>query len=465
MLAFVPSSANHGAATTLGRWTPDGAYPQQSSMRLSAETSAENSGGLSEAPWATTFAGAACLSTFMLLRRQWRKRRESSRWTLPTYRSRSCRKVTASEGSTGTALADVTGVPPILVVNLDQSKDRWEQTQEELATQDLTAERWSATYGKHLSPDELHDKANFLGRNFNTPGMVGCFCSHNAIWNEVVRRGLPRAIVFEDDVLLLPDFPQKLATLQKELDELKDGWDVCLLGAIGCINPVKEPFAMRFYELGPGGGRPQPKGYKTRTLSEHLFVPHRPAGTHAYMISQSGAQKLAKLMPRARYHVDLAAWGVKDLNLVMANPSIASQRFDEGGATSTVAKDGSSTERLLMWIWEASGLAAMGRAGGCTNMSWAWRTAVFALPLKPWKKWPQSVVPISQGPAVCLLMSLFFLAAVLRSPALAAFAFFYLCLCSSLIRACSGGWSWRVFLVELSAIAYFARLSALRLLY
>mmetsp|Transcript_69238 Transcript_69238/g.225524 ORF Transcript_69238/g.225524 Transcript_69238/m.225524 type:complete len:516 (-) Transcript_69238:141-1688(-) len=344
-------------------------------------------------------------------------------------------------------------LPPIWVVNLDQSPDRWAQSCEEFATQSIKLVRWPATYGKFLSEDELKEKATWAARYFCTPGMVGCFCSHRGIWQEMVAKNIPCVIVLEDDVIPYENFSENVATLQTELEALEDGWDVCLLGAIGCINPDKEKFYMRFYELGPGGGRPCPKGSSTRTLSDHLFVPHRPAGTHAYMISLKGARKLVERFPKARYHVDLAAWGVSHLKLVASNPFLATQRFDEG-AESTVAKGGSATERFMSWAWKASGLTTIARSGGLTNPSWAWRTPIFALPV-PWQKWPARVKQVSLGPFTSVLIMLFTAGLALRSPTWIGGGFAYLAVMSSFIRFLCGTFSVRVFVVEAMLSAFF----------
>jgi len=357
-----------------------------------------------------------------------------------------------SQGGAETAVAEAPpvwekgDVPPIWVVNLDRSADRWKQSCEEFAKQSIEPVRWSATDGKALSEEELKAKATWWARHFCTPGMVGCFSSHLGIWKEMVAKKIPCVIVVEDDVIPYEKFTDGIKTLQTELQALEGGWEVCLLGAIGCINPEKEMLAMRFYELGVGGGRPAPRGSSTRTLSDHLFVPHRPAGTHAYMVSYEGACKLLERLPKARYHVDLAAWGVRDLRLVASKPFLATQRFDEG-AESTVAKSGSKTERFMKFVLQASGILAMAKSGGVPNLSWAWRTAVFAVPV-PWRKWPKHTAEVSQGPFTSLLVMFFVAGLVRRSAVWIGIGFTYMCVMSTFIRFLCGTINWRVFIAE-----------------
>lgn len=202
---------------------------------------------------------------------------------------------------------------------------------------------------------------------------------------------------------------------------------------------------MRFYEIGPGGGRPCPKGTGgTRSVSEHLFIPHRPAGTHAYLVSHSGAKKLMERFPLARYHVDLVAWGFQDLKLYAANPFLASQLFDD--ETSTVASDFSRSQKIMMWCWKVSGLQAMGKKGGVTNVTWAWRTALFAVPIFPWRKWPNNLRAASQGPLTSLFVIFLILGPVTMSTIPIGLGIAYLCAVCTFLRVLSGTFKLRFFL-------------------
>jgi len=204
----------------------------------------------------------------------------------------------------------------------------------------------------------------------------------------------------------------------KLLDELPDDWEVCLLGAVGNINSDVEPFHMKLYSFCVGGGRPSPG--KTRKISPGVFVPHRPAGTHAYMVSQKGAQRLLKDLPKACYHVDLTAWALPDLKLYCAVDQLATQDFD---AESTVSKAGQSrTQRFLKWSWAVTGLADMGKKGGVPNPEWAWKAAMFAIPvpLSGGKR-----IAVELGPTSAAWVVLLLTAALRRSKTLLAIAIMY----------------------------------------
>lgn len=342
-----------------------------------------------------------------------------------------------SDGSTplGAESRKATTVPPVWVVNLDKSTERWQRCREEFDSQGVKAERFPATLGRAMSEEELKEKCTWGARYFCTPGMIGCFMSHLRIWEKVVKEGHPAVVVLEDDVVLYPKFNDRLQTL---LSELPADWDVCLLGAVGCIAPVTEAWYMKIYALITGGGRPSPG--KTRGVSPNVYVPYRPAGTHAYMISQKGASELRKLCPKPRYHVDLTAWSRMGLKLYSAKDFLATQRF---GDDTTVSKQGAPlTKRFLIWSWDIMGLSHMGKRGGLPNLNWAWTTAVFALPV-PFNSTRRRII-VELGPASSLFVLIVLLCIPLRSLKPLGVGLLYLNSIISTIRWLAGTTSLRV---------------------
>lgn len=374
---------------------------------------------------AAAFAGAAAAAAAAAVRRG--------------RRPPPARGLAAQAAAPEAAAGDEPPVPPVWVVNLDKSVERWRKSSEELESNGIVAERFSATLGKAMTDAELEENATFGARYFCTPGMIGCFMSHLRIWRRVVEEGHPAVVALEDDVVVLhSDFNSRLQTLLKELP---DDWDVCLLGAVGCICSDKEPFYMKLYGLITGGGRASPG--KTRSISPNLFVPYRPAGTHAYMVSQKGAAKLAKLLPKARYHVDLAAWSLKELNLYAAKDQLATQRFDDD---TTVSKQGAPwTKRFLRWSLDVSGLAWMGRRGGVPNLQWAWTIATFALPV-PFSSTRRRII-VEMGPCSSIFVIIILLCIPLRSLKPLGYALAYLTSMISVIRCLAGTQKLPTFLV------------------
>lgn len=82
---------------------------------------------------------------------------------------------------------------------------------------------WQTLPGAEVMPAKRGDTAAAPGDVF-TPrypfpigaGEVGCFASHRACWQAIVDRGLPGALIAEDDLTLAAPWPDALALLQAE---------------------------------------------------------------------------------------------------------------------------------------------------------------------------------------------------------------------------------------------------------
>lgn len=136
----------------------------------------------------------------------------------------------------------------------------------------------------------------------------------------------PNLAVFEDDVVLADNFTSQL---HAALEELPDDWDVLLLGALGAVHPSY--YLMNTLHAVMAGGLRWPRGFRQAFFRKDdgkpvaVHTPLRPFGTHAYVISPSGARKLLAAAPRASYHVDVVAWGLRSLRLFAVHPLLAKQ--------------------------------------------------------------------------------------------------------------------------------------------
>lgn len=189
----------------------------------------------------------------------------------------------------------------MFVMNLDRAPDRWKYMTTVLDEQGLTAERLPAVDGKNLTDDEMRTQSTKMAAFLQPRGVIGCYLSHKRFWQLVVDRNLPEAIIFEDDVRLVDGFKDRLGDFLRRLQaEGNKPYDVLLLGAIGRVHPEgKDNIGSRFFSSYIGGKR------RLEMVSEFVYKPRRPAGTHAYMVSNSGARRLLGLCPKATFHVDL----------------------------------------------------------------------------------------------------------------------------------------------------------------
>ena len=114
--------------------------------------------------------------------------------------------------------SDAASLPalPILVINLRGTTQRWQKASTELTSAGLAFERLEAVDGRLLPRAELERIAPWEPTAFFkplSPGEVGCYLSHVAAAERIVREGWPRALVLEDDFILGPAFAPQLADL------------------------------------------------------------------------------------------------------------------------------------------------------------------------------------------------------------------------------------------------------------
>lgn len=101
-----------------------------------------------------------------------------------------------------------------------------------------------------------------------THGMVGCFESHKAIVKEALAKGYDRICVFEDDLVIMPNF---VKYFEKAIKELPKDWEFAYLG---CTEHNGHD------------------SHKSR-INKYWVIPNSVWGTHAYMVN--GKEALQKL--------------------------------------------------------------------------------------------------------------------------------------------------------------------------
>lgn len=109
-------------------------------------------------------------------------------------------------------------------------------------------------------------------------GLIGCFLSHYFILQEAIINGWKRIAIFEDDVLLMPNFKDILNTA---IFEVPDKWELLYLG---------------YYER---------SGEAKVQVSQNITIPKNTWGTHAYMVQGSGIKKMYDNLQTIRSHIDV----------------------------------------------------------------------------------------------------------------------------------------------------------------
>ncbi|MDZ5696396.1 glycosyltransferase family 25 protein [Chelativorans sp. M5D2P16] len=108
---------------------------------------------------------------------------------------------------------------PVLAINLDRSKDRWEELVKRAALVNVAPERIPAVDGNAIDPAEWHefDARGFRLRHGRHPlaAEYGCYLSHIRALDWVIEAGASHAVIVEDDADFKTDFLPRLEALTR----------------------------------------------------------------------------------------------------------------------------------------------------------------------------------------------------------------------------------------------------------
>jgi glycosyl transferase family 25 len=205
---------------------------------------------------------------------------------------------------------------PILVINLRGSAERLKKATAELAAAGLAFERLEAIDGRLLPQAELDRLAPWdQGAFFKplSPGEVGCYLSHLAALERIVREGWPRALVLEDDFILAPGF--------------HDGLQEILGRSAAMPDLIKVEGVRRGGEL----AEILPSG---RALIRNRCPPTRNV---AHLWSLEGARKILRAAGPLRrpFDVEIKHWWESGIEIVYARPPLVKDG-DPQGVGSTI---------------------------------------------------------------------------------------------------------------------------------
>ncbi|MET3791746.1 glycosyltransferase family 25 protein [Aquamicrobium terrae] len=106
---------------------------------------------------------------------------------------------------------------PILVINLDRSKERWEKISASARQSKSLIRRVAAVDGAEIPPDAwVGFDAGLFRRNHGKvalAGEYGCYRSHLRAFAEIVENGDELAVIAEDDVVLNGDLEKRVRAL------------------------------------------------------------------------------------------------------------------------------------------------------------------------------------------------------------------------------------------------------------
>ena len=189
--------------------------------------------------------------------------------------------------------------------------------------------------------DERRTRRAYRLREGLSLGAVGCALSHRIGYERMLAAGWERLVLFEDDVVPVPE---ALAALSDALRELPPTWELCYLGysTHHAVTPRKRLKRATYVALGAIGLARWRAGEALRLLprpfSPRLLRAGQYMGAHAYAITRAAARKLVAAQTPVAYSADqLLARMVLggELEAYVADPMIFDYERGDGGAPAT----------------------------------------------------------------------------------------------------------------------------------
>jgi glycosyl transferase family 25 len=209
---------------------------------------------------------------------------------------------------------------PIFVINLERSLERFQRVSARLSRMGLTCERVPAIDGRTIDKatrDRFNPKRSW---HIYSDSDMACYLSHLKALGIIAERGIPRAIVLEDDASFDSDF----ALWTAPECPLPDNVELLKLEGFGAKNSPKIPLC--------------------QSANRTIQFSYKPTGgAAAYIITLAGARRVLRELKimRGLLDSDLFAYWKTGIGVYELSPFPAFQ--DGSPSTITLPKRGSRT--------------------------------------------------------------------------------------------------------------------------
>ncbi|MFN8179984.1 MAG: glycosyltransferase family 25 protein [bacterium] len=207
---------------------------------------------------------------------------------------------------------------PIYVISLPRATDRHEHTRE--VFRDLRFSFFDAVDKLALDHDALTASGRYddaAARHFDrrrqlpmSLAQIACAMSHARVYEDIVRHGHRRALIFEDDVV---PFEEPLRSLGAVLGALPADWQILYLGywyrtRLGAAERLKSLAYLGYHYLHLGRWHVRSARYirnmYARPANEHFLHAGSHKGTHAYAVTREAAAQLLAYQTPVRFNAD-----------------------------------------------------------------------------------------------------------------------------------------------------------------
>ena len=188
----------------------------------------------------------------------------------------------------------------------------------ELAKHNISGTFIRGIDGKKLDNKELQKAVGKLYSSILPRSVIGCGLSHILAWREFLKTDKDHIIIFEDDVILEPNFDELYT---KAMENIPRDFDILYLGCFGCHSDSN------FFTV--IGDKLQLSSDNMKILNQYIKTPKIALGAHAYVISRKGAETLITQLDKKLYfHIDYCLQRLakaKKIKTYVTTPRIAYQ--------------------------------------------------------------------------------------------------------------------------------------------
>lgn len=132
----------------------------------------------------------------------------------------------------------------VYCINLERRLDRWKEVSQEFAKHNIEATRWLAVDGWQIKGQHHMKHSDMKGEAIK--GAVGCLRSHRAALKDAIEKDHDVIAIFEDDVVLQPNFNERFKRLMKDTP---NNWDMLYLGCHWHGLPHPTPIGNDIFKL------------------------------------------------------------------------------------------------------------------------------------------------------------------------------------------------------------------------
>ena len=203
-------------------------------------------------------------------------------------------------------------IDKIFIINLDKDVERLNSSYKQLNNYNITNyERYQAVNGAESNIYELDTYTTKIGKLIASKSMIGCGISHINIWKRIIKEGINKCLILEDDFILVDNFLNKFNNIIKKSPA---EYDILFLSSNIIHN----------------------KNLKLYDIDDYFYKQLLISQTVGYIITIEGAKKILKYLNKVSYHIDFELCIlslIQNLNIISVKEALIYQTFDNSNNT------------------------------------------------------------------------------------------------------------------------------------